>query len=82
VRSLILYTPLYELWEIFESAIELSPLDAHGFFTLTMIDSITRDIEIEINPKSFWQVMRYFLYRQNKKVADKRRIENLRKRNK
>jgi len=79
MKSLVLYTSILPLWEIFECAIELSPLDAQGYFTITMVDSIIRDIELEINPTTFWNTMRYFLYRQNKKIIEKRRLDALKR---
>jgi hypothetical protein len=76
VYNLIQYTPLLELWEIFEDIISLSPLDAHGFFTLSQANDYMKDYpnseEEQFARTEFWKAMSYFLNRKNQDIVNRR----------
>jgi hypothetical protein len=72
-------TYLPELWEIFEVVYTMSPLDASGYFTITMMNQYINDMEIDfITHKEFWDTMSYFLYRVNNKLHVTRSLQKRR----
>lgn len=71
--DLIKYTPLLELWDIFETIITLSAVDSEGYFTLNMADTYIKDLEINVTHSEFWSAMGYFLYRKNSFVTIQRK---------
>jgi hypothetical protein len=75
IRDLCTYTDIPVLWEIFSQCVLLSSLDSNGFFTLSIVGSYLIDYpnELPVTHSEFWDAMRYFLYRRNKKVLQMRK---------
>lgn len=71
--NLIKYTPLPELWEIFEIVISLSSQDSQGYFTLGRVGDYIKDLNLNVTHKEFWFAMNYFLHRKNLFVYAKRK---------
>jgi len=70
-----LYSGLLEFWPIFESIIELSPLDSNGYFTLAAADVFLRDLEIDMTRYEFWEAIKYALSRKNHDVYIQRKVK-------
>jgi hypothetical protein len=77
---LISFTPLPELWQIFEFAVSLYGADDYGV-RLTMLEtyvngtygSLTECLnELNVTHWEFWNCMGYFLNRLNENIATRR----------
>ena len=66
MRSLVLYTELPELWDIFISAIKIAPVSKFGYSLLGLQTYFeVGDTLLSCNKRKFWEVINYFLYRVN-----------------
>lgn len=73
LRSLVKYTDLPYIWDIFSDVISLSPMDDRGF-TLQILETYLNGLEpLQMTHQEFWKTIRYFLMRINEKLAEKRK---------
>jgi len=76
MRHLILYTPLLELWNIFQRIIRVSPVTETGF-TLTGAEMILKGIKLkvlQVTHFEFWEIMIFFLDRLNEKFLMRKKL--------
>ena len=66
VRSLLLYTSLWELWLIFSRVVKASGTTENGFNLIAM-NSYLDGIEIPVSHEVFWRAMTTFLDELNAK---------------
>lgn len=73
------YTNIKKYWSLFNLIISVSPMDANGYFTLSMSrDIIECEVLNDILPREFWETMAYFLSRVNHKLMLDRKRKNAR----
>jgi len=72
-------TSIIKYWSLFNLIISLSPLDASGYFTLSMARDVIETEKLDdITPREFWETMSYFLSRINHKLYLDRKRKNAR----
>jgi hypothetical protein len=78
IRQLVQCTKLPELWDIFTTIVNISPLDANGFITIDNAHAYLSTLpELPVGLKVFWDAMSYFLSRRNHKIyLDRKRKVN------
>lgn len=77
LRTLVLYTQLTELWNIFKKIILISPFEEYGF-TLVNAEAYLKNYNfelIQVTHEEFWNVMTHFLERMNEKFLEKKKIK-------
>lgn len=75
LRALVLYTPLPELWYIFNKVINLSPFFESGF-TIMAIDSLKEYLGVSpVTQTEFWMAMERFLTAINSDYRAKRQAK-------
>jgi len=70
-----LYTPLAELWYIFQTILVISPTTEIGF-TMMGADVFLKGYDFvlgQVTHREFWRVMVYFLNRTNEKFRERRK---------
>lgn len=72
LRSLIKYTYLSELWEIFLTMISISPSTDHGL-TINNAGLYLDGVTVQVTHQEFWWVITYFLGRMNEKFREKQK---------
>lgn len=77
-KPLLLYTPIPELWEHYNTVASVSVPDAEGYLTLSAMDAYLRSYEGEdffssFTPREFWSAMSCFLASHNSHIAKKRK---------
>lgn len=90
MRSLVCYTQLPELWDIFKKIISISPINEGGFTLINagvylnnyetsreaaIFNNVTPRELPQITHQEFWELMEYFLDRTNEKFLEKKRLE-------
>jgi hypothetical protein len=76
MRYLVLYTPLLELWDIFQKIIVISPTTETGF-TLSGAELILKGIKLkalQVTHFEFWETMIFFLGRLNEKFLLRKKL--------
>ena len=75
MRSIVRYTILPELWDIFVRIIAISPVSDSGF-TLSNADTYLNGCKLpEITHEGFWCTMMYFLRRMNEQFRLKKELK-------
>lgn len=77
LRSMVLYTQLPELWDIFRDIIAISPMTEIGFTLLGASDYLAGyDLEaLQVTHREFWKTMIGFLSRINSNFLAKKKAQ-------
>jgi hypothetical protein len=74
MRSLFLYTPIPELWDIFQIGTIIKMPSSESLYDLSGVALMctAQDVEIPVQTDVFWDAMAYFLSRHNAMYIAKR----------
>lgn len=76
-KYIVQCTNIIKYWSLFNLIISVSPLDANGYFTLSLTKDIIDTEKLDdISPRVFWETMSYFLSRKNHKIYLDRKRKN------
>jgi len=64
-----------KFWELFITAINISPLDGDGMPSISMISEIGKDFQVEMDSKTFWSCVVVSLSRIREQVQMERKKE-------
>ena len=65
---LLNYGGLLRFWEIFQTAISISPLDGEGLPTVSMINQVLETMEMDLTVEEFWSCTMMALAAHRKKA--------------
>ena len=82
IRSIILNTPILDLWQAFESVFVMSPINDYGFSLVmfsAMEEYIVAPLVNRVTQAEFWIAMKLFLSRANLDFRAKKNYNNNKK---